>query len=130
MNITKITPERDYLLVELVELQMYTPSGLALVRNKPTQAQPGMAIGKVLAAGPGFFNDNGIAVDVKFVEGDLVTFPAGAATMIEQTGPDGLPQEVFLLSARNVFASIEGNDVEPSSLIFPGDDKPKLQLVT
>ncbi|MFD1825183.1 MULTISPECIES: co-chaperone GroES [Mumia] len=98
MSVT-IKPLEDRIVVKILEAEQTTASGLVIpdtAKEKPTE-------GKVLAVGPGRFNEDGderIPVDVKV--DDVVVFSKYGGTEVKYDG-----QEFLILSARDVLAVIE-----------------------
>ncbi|ART22018.1 TPA: co-chaperone GroES [Corynebacterium striatum] len=94
-----IKPLEDKVLVQIVEAETTTASGLVIpdsAKEKPQEAT-------VVAVGPGRWNEDGderIALDVK--EGDTVIFSKYGGTELKYDG-----QEYLLLSARDLLAVIE-----------------------
>lgn len=94
-----IKPLEDKVLVQIVEAETTTASGLVIpdsAKEKPQEAT-------VVAVGPGRWNEDGderIALDVK--EGDTVIFSRYGGTELKYDG-----QEYLLLSARDLLAVIE-----------------------
>ena len=94
-----IKPLEDKVLVQIVEAETTTASGLVIpdsAKEKPQEAT-------VVAVGPGRWNEDGderIALDVK--EGDTVIFSKYGGTELKYDG-----QESLLLSARDLLAVIE-----------------------
>lgn len=94
-----IKPLEDKVLVQIVEAETTTASGLVIpdsAKEKPQEAT-------VVAVGPGRWNEDGderIALDVK--EGDIVIFSKYGGTELKYDG-----QEYLLLSARDLLAVIE-----------------------
>ena len=83
---TKVKPLGDRVLVEPQEKEETTASGLVL----PDTAKERPQEGKVIAVGPGRFNDDGkrIAMDVK--AGDVVVYSKFAGTEYSENGTDYL----------------------------------------
>ncbi|MCS3878240.1 chaperonin GroES [Gordonia amarae] len=93
-----IKPLEDKILVQAVEAETTTASGLVI----PDTAKEKPQEGKVIAVGPGRWDDEGenrIPVDVK--EGDTVIYSKYGGTEIKYSG-----QEYLILSARDVLAVI------------------------
>ncbi|HBC4101692.1 co-chaperone GroES [Corynebacterium striatum] len=99
MIMANIKPLEDKVLVQIVEAETTTASGLVIpdsAKEKPQEAT-------VVAVGPGRWNEDGderIALDVK--EGDTVIFSKYGGTELKYDG-----QEYLLLSARDLLAVIE-----------------------
>ncbi|GAB2501035.1 10 kDa chaperonin [Corynebacterium atrinae] len=93
-----IKPLEDKVLVQIVEAETTTASGLVLpdsAKEKPQEAT-------VIAVGPGRTDEKGarIAIDVK--EGDTVIFSKYGGTELKYGG-----EEFLLLSARDLLAVVE-----------------------
>jgi chaperonin GroES len=94
-----IKPLEDRIVVEPLEAEQTTASGLVI----PDTAKEKPQEGKVLAVGPGRFDDDGekrIPLDVKV--GDTVLYSKYGGTEVKYSG-----QEYLILSARDVLAIIE-----------------------
>ena len=93
-----IKPLEDKILVQIVEAETTTASGLVI----PDSAQEKSQEATVIAVGPGRLDDNGnrVAVDVK--EGDTVVFSKYGGTELKYGG-----EEYLLLSARDLLAVVE-----------------------
>ena len=94
-----IKPLEDKVLVQIVEAETTTASGLVI----PDSAKEMPQEATVVAVGPGRWNEDGderIALDVK--EGDTVIFSKYGGTELKYDG-----QEYLLLSARDLLAVIE-----------------------
>lgn len=93
-----IKPLEDKVLVQIVEAETTTASGLVIpdsAKEKPQEAT-------VVAVGPGRTNDKGEAISVGVNEGDTVIFSKYGGTELKYDG-----QEYLLLSARDLLAVIE-----------------------
>ncbi|QNE88971.1 co-chaperone GroES [Corynebacterium incognita] len=94
-----IKPLEDKVLVQIVEAETTTASGLVIpdsAKEKPQEAT-------VIAVGPGRWNEDGderLALDVK--EGDTVIFSKYGGTELKYNG-----EEYLLLSARDLLAVVE-----------------------
>jgi chaperonin GroES len=94
-----IKPLEDRIVVEPLEAEQTTASGLVI----PDTAKEKPQEGKVLAVGPGRFDDDGekrIPLDVQV--GDTVLYSKYGGTEVKYSG-----QEYLILSARDVLAIIE-----------------------
>jgi chaperonin GroES len=92
-----IRPLEDRIVVQAVEAETTTASGLVIPDTAKEKPQEGI----VLAIGPGRFEDgNRIPLDVK--EGDRVLYSKYGGTEIKYNG-----EEYLVLSARDVLAVIE-----------------------
>ena len=93
-----IKPLEDRVLVQIVEAESTTASGLVIPDSAAEKPQEAV----VIAVGPGRLDDNGnrVAVDVK--EGDTVIFSKYGGTELKYGG-----EEYLLLSARDLLAVVE-----------------------
>ena len=97
MSVT-IKPLEDRILVQPLDAEQTTASGLVI----PDTAKEKPQEGKVLAVGPGRFDDEGekrIPLDIK--EGDVVIYSKYGGTEVKYNG-----EEYLLLSARDVLAIV------------------------
>ena len=82
----KLVPLEDRVVVKLVEKEEMTKSGIVLpdtAKEKPTKA-------KVVAVGPGKYDDNGKLVPMPVTVGDIVVFAKYAGTELKLDGEDFL----------------------------------------
>jgi len=93
-----IKPLEDRIVVQVVEAEQTTASGLVI----PDTAKEKPQEGKVLAVGPGRFDDKGARVPVDVQVGDVVLYSKYGGTEVKYSG-----QEYLVLSARDVLAVIE-----------------------
>jgi len=94
-----IKPLEDRIMVQPLDAEQTTASGLVI----PDTAKEKPQEGKVLAVGPGRFDDAGakrIPLDVK--DGDTVIYSKYGGTEVKYNG-----EEYLLLSARDVLAIVE-----------------------
>ena len=94
-----IKPLEDRILVQTLEAEQTTASGLVI----PDTAKEKPQEGKVLAVGPGRFDEDGdkrIPLDIKV--GDVVIYSKYGGTEVKYDG-----QEYLLLSARDLLAIVE-----------------------
>ena len=94
-----IKPLEDRILVQPLDAEQTTASGLVIPDTAKVKPQEG----KVLATGPGRFDEQGakrIPLDVKV--DDVVIYSKYGGTEIKYNG-----QEYLLLSARDVLAVVE-----------------------
>ncbi|KQB84233.1 co-chaperone GroES [Corynebacterium sp. zg-331] len=92
-----ITPLEDRILVQIVEAETTTASGLVIpdsAKEKPQEAT-------VIAVGAGRFDEKGERIPVDVKEGDTVIFSRYGGTEIKYEG-----QEYLILSARDVLAVV------------------------
>ncbi|BAW92515.1 chaperonin GroES [Actinomyces sp. Chiba101] len=92
-----IKPLEDRIVVQTVEAEQVTASGIVL----PGTAQEKPQEGKVMAVGPGRVDDNGNRVPVDVAEGDLVIYSKYGGTEVKYDG-----EEYLILSARDVLAVV------------------------
>ena len=98
MSVT-IKPLEDRILVQPLDAEQTTASGLVI----PDTAKEKPQEGKVLAVGPGRFDEDGekrIPLDI--AEGDVVIYSKYGGTEVKYNG-----EEYLLLSARDVLAIVE-----------------------
>jgi len=94
-----IKPLEDRILVQTLEAEQTTASGLVI----PDTAKEKPQEGQVLAVGPGRFDEDGdkrIPLDIKV--GDVGIYSKYGGTEVKYDG-----QEYLLLSARDVLAIVE-----------------------
>lgn len=94
-----IKPLEDRILVQTLEAEQTTASGLVI----PDTAKEKPQEGTVIATGPGRFDEDGdkrIPLDVKV--GDIVIYSKYGGTEVKYNG-----QEYLLLSARDILAIVE-----------------------
>ena len=94
-----IKPLEDRILVQTLEAEQTTASGLVI----PDTAKEKPQEGTVIATGPGRFDEAGekrIPLDVKV--GDTVIYSKYGGTEVKYNG-----QEYLLLSARDILAVVE-----------------------
>ena len=92
-----IKPLEDRVLVQIVEAETTTASGLVIpdsAKEKPQEA--------TVAVGPGRTNDKGEVTPVGVNEGDTVVFSKYGGTELKYNG-----EEYLLLSSRDLLAVIE-----------------------
>ena len=93
-----IKPLEDRIVVQAVEAETTTASGLVIPDTAKEKPQEGI----VLAVGPGRFEDGArVPLDVKI--GDKVLYSKYGGTEVKYSG-----EEYLVLSARDVLAVIEG----------------------
>jgi chaperonin GroES len=91
-----IKPLEDRVLVQPLEAEQTTASGLVI----PDTAKEKPQEGKVLAVGPGRFED-GKRLPLDISEGDVVVYSKYGGTEVKYDG-----QEYLILSARDVLAIV------------------------
>ncbi len=92
-----IKPLEDRIVVQIVEAEQTTASGLVIpdtAKEKPQEA-------KVIAVGPGRVDDKGNRIPVDVAEGDIVIFSKYGGTEVKYDGA-----EYLVLSARDVLAVV------------------------
>ncbi len=97
MASVNIQPLEDKILVEANEAETTTASGIVI----PDTAKEKPQEGKVLAVGPGRYDDNGKRIPIDVVEGDVVIYSKYGGTEVKYAG-----KEYLLLSARDVLAKV------------------------
>jgi len=91
-----IKPLEDRVLVQPLEAEQTTASGLVI----PDTAKEKPQEGKVLAVGPGRFED-GKRLPLDIAEGDIVVYSKYGGTEVKYNG-----EEYLILSARDVLAIV------------------------
>ena len=94
-----IKPLEDRILVQPLDAEQTTASGLVI----PDTAKEKPQEGKVLAVGPGRFDESGskrVPLDIN--EGDVVIYSKYGGTEVKYNG-----QEYLILSARDVLAIVQ-----------------------
>jgi chaperonin GroES len=94
-----IKPLEDRIVIKQVEAEQVTASGLVI----PDTAKEKPQEGKVLAVGPGRFDEDGekrIPLDIKV--GDVVIYSKYGGTEVKYNN-----EEYLILSARDVLAVVE-----------------------
>ena len=93
-----IKPLEDKILVEALEAETTTASGLVI----PDTAKEKPQEGSVVAVGPGRFDEDGDRIPMDVKEGDKVIYSKYGGTEIKYEG-----KEYLILSARDVLAVID-----------------------
>ena len=93
-----IKPLEDRIVIQQVEAEQTTASGLVI----PDSAKEKPQEGKVVAVGPGRVSDNGTRIPVDVAVGDTVIYSKFGGTEIKAGGEDYL-----VLSSRDILAVIE-----------------------
>ena len=93
-----LKPLEDRIVVQPLEAEQVTASGLVI----PDTAKEKPQEGKVLAVGPGRFDDKGARVPVDVQVGDVVLYSKYGGTEVKYAG-----EEYLVLSARDVLAVID-----------------------
>lgn len=94
----KIKPLSDYLLIEPLEKETTTPSGIVI----PDSAKEKPQEGKVIAAGPGRLNDKGSRMEMQVSKGDIVMYKKWGGTEIKFEGKD-----MLLVKEEDILAVVE-----------------------
>ena len=94
---TTIKPLEDRVLVQPLEAEQTTASGLVI----PDTAKEKPQEGKVVATGPGRTDDDGKRIPMDVAEGDIVIFSKYGGTEVKYDGFDYL-----LLNARDILAKV------------------------
>jgi chaperonin GroES len=95
----KIRPLGDRVVVEPIEQEEKTPSGIILPETAKEKPQEG----KVIAVGPGRRDDKGERVPMDVKEGDRVLFAKYAGTEVKLEGD----KKVLILKESDILAVIE-----------------------
>ncbi|MGH3915337.1 MAG: co-chaperone GroES [Pseudonocardiaceae bacterium] len=97
MASVNIKPLEDKIIVQASEAETMTASGIVI----PDTAKEKPQEGKVLAVGPGRFDDNGNRIPMDVSEGDVVIYSKYGGTEVKHNG-----EEYLILSARDVLAIV------------------------
>ncbi|MGQ0777384.1 MAG: co-chaperone GroES [Pseudonocardiales bacterium] len=97
MASVNIKPLEDKIIVQASEAETMTASGIVI----PDTAKEKPQEGKVLAVGPGRFDDNGNRVPMDVSVGDVVIYSKYGGTEVKHNG-----EEYLILSARDVLAIV------------------------
>ncbi|MGB4245990.1 MAG: co-chaperone GroES [Limnochordia bacterium] len=81
-----LKPLGDRVILKVLEAEEKTASGIFLPYNAKEKPQQG----KVLAVGPGKYNDKGELIKVQVKEGDVVIFAKYAGTEVKYQGEEYL----------------------------------------
>ena len=92
-----IKPLEDRIVVQAVEAETTTASGLVIPETAKEKPQEGI----VLAVGPGRIDDNGNRVPLDVAVGDKVLYSKYGGTEVKHGG-----EEYLILSARDVLAKV------------------------
>lgn len=92
-----IQPLEDRIVIQQVEAETTTASGLVIPDTAKEKPQEGI----VVAVGPGRFDDEGKRVPLDVAEGDKVIYSKYGGTEVKYAG-----EEYLILSARDVLAKI------------------------
>ncbi|MBD3327784.1 co-chaperone GroES [Candidatus Peregrinibacteria bacterium] len=99
MSESKLRPLDDHVIVEAVSEEETHASGL-IIPDTVSKEKPQK--GKVLAVGPGKFNDEGERIPLDVKEGDTVLFTKYGPTEIKIDG-----KELLVLSSSDLLAVVE-----------------------
>ena len=97
MASVNIKPLEDKILVQAIEAETTTASGLVI----PDTAKEKPQEGEVQAIGPGRIDDNGNRVPLDVAVGDKVIYSKYGGTEVKYAG-----EEYLILSARDVLAIV------------------------
>ena len=95
----KLRPLGDRLIVEPIEREEVTPSGIVLPETAKEKPQEG----KVLAVGPGRRDDQGKRIPMDVKEGDRVLFAKYAGTEVKLEAD----RKVLVLRESDILAIVE-----------------------
>jgi len=96
---TKLKPLADRLVIEPIEREETTASGILLPETAKEKPQEG----RVIAAGPGRLDDNGKRVKMEIEEGDRVLYAKYAGTEVKLEGD----KKVLILKESDILAKVE-----------------------
>ena len=82
----KLVPLEDRVVVKIIEQEQVTAAGIVL----PDTAKEKPSKGRVMAVGPGKYNDKGDLIPMSVKEGDLVVFAKYSGTELKLDGDDYL----------------------------------------
>ena len=82
----KLVPLEDRVVIKVLEQEEKTASGIVL----PDTAKEKPSKGKVVAAGPGKYDDNGKLIPMPVSTGDIVVFAKYAGTELKLDGDEYL----------------------------------------
>jgi chaperonin GroES len=95
----KLKPLGDRLVVEPIEQEEVTTGGILLPETAKEKPQEG----KVVAAGPGRFDENGKRVKMEVKEGDRVLYAKYAGTEVKVEGD----KKMLILKESDILALVE-----------------------
>lgn len=98
INVNKIKPLSDYLLIEPLERETKLPSGIVI----PDSAKEKPQEGKVVSVGPGRRDDGGNIVPIGVKAGSVVMYKKWGGTEIKIEG-----KEFLLVKEEDILAVIE-----------------------
>jgi chaperonin GroES len=99
MEMIKLKPLGDRLVVEPIEQEETTSGGILLPETAKEKPQEG----RVIAAGPGRLDDSGKRVKMEVAEGDRVLYAKYAGTEIKLEGD----KKVLILKESDILALVE-----------------------
>jgi chaperonin GroES len=82
----KLVPLEDRVVIKVLESEDKTASGIVL----PDTAKEKPSKGRVMAAGPGKYDDSGKLIPMPVTKGDIVVFAKYAGTELKLDGEDYL----------------------------------------
>jgi chaperonin GroES len=82
----KLVPLEDRVVVEIIEQEQVTPTGIVL----PDTAKEKPSKGRVVAVGPGKYSEKGELLPMPVKSGDLVVFAKYAGTELKLDGEEYL----------------------------------------
>jgi len=96
---TKLRPLGDRVVIEPIPREDMTKSGIVL----PDTAKEKPQEGKVLAVGPGAFDNDGKRIAIDVTTGDKVLYAKYAGTEFKLDG-----EELLIVSQKDILAIVEG----------------------
>ena len=96
---TKLRPLGDRVVIEPIPREDMTKSGIVL----PDTAKEKPQEGKVIAVGPGAFDNDGKRIAVDVTTGDKVLYAKYAGTEFKLDGED-----LLIVAAKDILAIVEG----------------------
>ena len=96
---TKLRPLGDRVVIEPIPREDMTKSGIVL----PDTAKEKPQEGKVIAVGPGAFDNDGKRIAVHVTTGDKVLYAKYAGTEFKLDGED-----LLIVAAKDILAIVEG----------------------
>lgn len=97
-EIARLVPQNDWVLLELFEANKIRPSGLIL----PNGAQGEARRGRIIATGPGIYNNQGAFVPMTLKVGDEVLLPGSFGVELSFEG-----ERCFLMRANEVLCVVK-----------------------
>jgi chaperonin GroES len=96
---TKLRPLGDRIVIEPTPREEMTKSGIVL----PDTAKEKPQEGKVIAVGPGAFDNDGKRIPIDVKQGDKVLYAKYAGTEFKVDG-----EELLIVSQKDILAIVEG----------------------